>query len=742
MQQADGTGSILSAEIAESLLYRWLAERSLKPSGLLVQVFGEAGRLAAGREPGRRIVSTRLVLLAAADLGSRAGTVDPESRALKALADLLERDPERLDGFRDRYFDPKKKASDRPPALSENVARTLDKAASSPHSDAGPDSLSLASFLLAYPVAGSKAEELLRDLKITSSEFQAAIRKALEPAISPASAASTPTPTRAVPDSTEAKEEPRKTEPPVKEPEFNERVSTHGDEPATADQLDRAHFAEVLATRIKEARPTYCTEESPGKKLKEGVEEEEKKCAFVVHLHGPWGSGKSSVLNFLRTELQTKSDPKWIVVDFNAWRDQRLKPPWWTLISSIYATAHKKLHAEGEAGAEAAKRLWRQWLWWRMKVDLVPLLVASACMLLLVLVILLGLNTSVDKMLTVIAGALSLTGALFIASRSLALGSQKAAQAYTDLKNDPYQPITKLFEDLIKTIDRPVAVFVDDLDRCDSDYVVDLLEGIQTLMRGAPVTYVVAADRKWICSSFEQRYSGFAEPIGRPGRPLGYLFLDKMFQISAPLPHPSHETRSSYWEGLLNVPSPEPIARATAEKAAQDKVATLTQPEELQAELDAAEKSADPLALPAMRAACAKRIAKQEVVAGFEHRLKAFDKLVEPNPRAMKRLVNAYAMHQSTHYLSGSRTLFDTLVRWTILELRWPLLADFLAERPECLDAIRSPLKEEDLPHVSGSLRRLFGDKQVIDVLGEATTRSKLNTAALESILGSVQGDR
>jgi KAP family P-loop domain len=47
----------------------------------------------------------------------------------------------------------------------------------------------------------------------------------------------------------------------------------------------------------------------------------------------------------------------------------------------------------------------------------------------------------------------------------------------------------------VKTVNRPVVVFVDDLDRCESKYVVEFLEGIQTLFREAPITYVVAADR-------------------------------------------------------------------------------------------------------------------------------------------------------------------------------------------------------------------------------------------------------
>ncbi len=63
-------------------------------------------------------------------------------------------------------------------------------------------------------------------------------------------------------------------------------------------------------------------------------------------------------------------------------------------------------------------------------------------------------------------------------------------------------------------------------------YVVELLEGIQTLFAGAPVTYVVAADSCWLRESFLQVYEPFATSATGPGPMLGYGFLDKSFQLS------------------------------------------------------------------------------------------------------------------------------------------------------------------------------------------------------------------
>src|SRR4029079_13192545 len=167
-----------------------------------------------------------------------------------------------------------------------------------------------------------------------------------------------------------------------------------------------------------------------------------------------------------------------------------------------------------------------------------------------------GVGKAMELGLGVITALLAPGAALVAFSRSLLFGSATAAQAYMDARSDPLGPITTLFEKLVEAIERPLVVFIDDLDRCDGSYVIALLEGIQTLFRSRPVTYVIAADRKWICSCFEKRYSDFAKTIGEPGRPLGYLFLDKVFQVSASVPRVSADVQRTYWQSLLRAGAP------------------------------------------------------------------------------------------------------------------------------------------------------------------------------------------
>jgi hypothetical protein len=502
----------------------------------------------------------------------------------------------------------------------------------------------------------------------------------------------------------------------------------NGDNPAIVDELGRRPFAEVIAQRIDQVRGVEGTKQIRSESHLPG--------AFMVHIHGPWGSGKTSVLNFLRADLQSKSrqpNQRWIVVEFNAWRNQRIRPSWWTLV--------KEVHTQATGQLNPIRSIWLHvhWLLWRIRADWLPVFLAVALILIAVLLTTGIINffpeqtgadssgstgslvnnrsddlaKAIELGLKILTAAFAAGAAVFAFSRSLAFGSARTAQTYMELRSDPLGPIVRLFGKLVKSLRRPLVIFVDDLDRCDAQYVVELLEGIQTLFRTAPVVYVVAADRKWICSSLEKSYETFGKTIGELGRPLGYLFLDKMFQVSAAVPSFSSEVRYTYWKGLLSsAENAEKIdeRRKEAERRALDIVKEDYTQEQLQAKID--EVRDDPVQEQAMRVAAAKQITSNSAERETEHRLQRYVDLLEPNPRFMKRLVNAIGLHQATHFLEGREVSPEALVRWTILELRWPLFSDFLAAHPQSVGHLANGnLLADDV--IPDELKNLFGNSEV-----------------------------
>ena len=541
--------------------------------------------------------------------------------------------------------------------------------------------------------------------------------------------------------------EKRPTPPPTSQP-ANEGVPIQTDDPAVVDQLGRKGFATVLADRIIEARQRVQSDW-------QSASDEDDNRAFVVHMHGPWGSGKSTVLNFIRARLEQEAKP-WLVVEFNAWRSQRLAPPWWSLILAV----QKSVLRRTEGGFLERRWLALRWHWMRAQADYVPMLKGFALLLLafgivywfvplgtptastsavvataaagVAPVVIDPLGAAKDLFASIAAIGTAIAGILAF-GRSLLFGGGAAAKAYEGLQTDPYTPMMTLFCRLVRAIDRPIIVFVDDLDRCERDYVCELLENIQTMLRAAPLTYLIAADRKWITTSFEKRYADFSQLSTDAGRPLGFQFLDKMFQVSATLPVMPAQLRVEFWNGLLR-PAASAPAPAVSEGAAQAQavaaVADAWSLEEFQA---AAKAEPNPIVQQAIRAEGARKLAGEEVRHETEHRLLRFGTLIEANPRAMKRLANAVGMNLARVQIEGRDDVsFEGVARWTIIELRWPLLADWLAENPQ---RIAGQSQDDDPWSGTEEIRKLLDDPRVKAVIGAARDPDRLTAKLLAGML-------
>ena len=96
------------------------------------------------------------------------------------------------------------------------------------------------------------------------------------------------------------------------------------------------------------------------------------------------------------------------------------------------------------------------------------------------------------------------------------------------------------------------------------------------------------------------------------------------------------------------------------------------------------------------------------------HVLDKFGTLLEPNPRAIKRLVIAYGIERSVRTLEGSVVPRDTLVLWTILSTRWPGLGEYLTDRPEAVDCLEKGAVPSDVPP---ELEPLFKSEAVKEVV-------------------------
>lgn len=73
-----------------------------------------------------------------------------------------------------------------------------------------------------------------------------------------------------------------------------------------------------------------------------------------------------------------------------------------------------------------------------------------------------------------------------------------------------------------------VILFIDDLDRCPPDRVVEVLEAVQLLVKHPLFVVVLAIDERYIARALEKVYAGV---LSRKGRPSGIDYIEKIIQI-------------------------------------------------------------------------------------------------------------------------------------------------------------------------------------------------------------------
>jgi hypothetical protein len=489
-------------------------------------------------------------------------------------------------------------------------------------------------------------------------------------------------------------------------PIFNpaEHAEWLADNPSDADALKRRSLARVLASRMKRVHA-----DSPEE-------------SFFLHIDGPWGAGKSTLLSLLKQEFQGD----FVVVEFDAWRNIRVDPPWWALLTTLRAHVRDALpwwRRRFLRLQEAAARIRRVGApYFLGLLFLTPIVIGVAA------AVYWGFDTYFKKFtdlgkagevatkwVQLTAATIGLLGTLvagaMVLSRFLLWDSARGAKLFEQAKADPMHEVAMHFAWLLKRSPKHIVFFIDDLDRCDEKYVVTLLEAAQTLIRATPldrqgrreaISVVVAADGAWLRQAFEVSYERFKTAVEEPGRPLGYLFLDKLFQLRVPLPSIGSTSQSAFFRGLLGRTEPEEndVAAEAGELLLQVN-ASNSETDILQALRGASQAARELVAAEAVT-----KMSERRLTADVEHALERFSPLLNANPRSMKRYINCYTVVRAARTLEGNPVETDVLAMWVLIQTRWPLLADYLQQQPDVIDYIGQESLPDDLPETLHALMR------------------------------------
>jgi len=451
----------------------------------------------------------------------------------------------------------------------------------------------------------------------------------------------------------------------------NSNVNLQTDIPSNVDELGRQPFVNALFEYIKRL---WSLGESR---------------SYTIHINGEWGSGKSTVLKLLEEKLESyypeKNDKsqQWVVVNFNAWQNQHMLVPWWVFLDTVYRSIRKEAAFFKGAWIYIKEQYWRlvsmnkaKWVTFvfLMVIVISTVLYGSSFLELNKL-----FEAQTKDKLTIIVSMISLFGTVWVffgsIFNSLLPGSEEAAMNYKQQVRDPMKKIKDHYAEITNYSPKNVAVFIDDIDRCNTQFVVQLLEGLQTLFRTNKVLYVIAGDAAWIRKSFEIHYKDLRDIIDKPGQSLGNFFVEKTLQQSINLPPITDEIKKAYWNKLLG-----------GKEIATDQNSFKESEQRLDAAVDDAtinliiDEAATPEEKVFLQSKAAEKTSSEEILKEIEHELLKYSDHLDPNPRGMKRLVNNIALEKAANYVGGISGLInqDVLIRWAIFKSRFPLLANDL----------------------------------------------------------------
>ncbi|MEV6156465.1 P-loop NTPase fold protein [Nonomuraea sp. NPDC052129] len=247
---------------------------------------------------------------------------------------------------------------------------------------------------------------------------------------------------------------------------------------------------------------------------------------LAIGLSGPWGSGKTTVLELIKADLDARSEPdeaKILTVRTDPWRYDPAVGAKESLIGEVLDAVAVELAARlaevEETKAVKVKKLLKR------------------------------LSDRIDWAKAVkLAAKSSLTLQLPGMDDVLGLIREKGDEG-DDAKGEP-RGLTGFkaeFAELLALDElshiRRVAVLVDDLDRCLVDTVVETLEAIRLFLSVEGISFVIAADEDRVADAIRTKLPEWTMPAERaddedalPAEPPSKLYLHKIVQATVSLP--------------------------------------------------------------------------------------------------------------------------------------------------------------------------------------------------------------
>jgi predicted KAP-like P-loop ATPase len=397
----------------------------------------------------------------------------------------------------------------------------------------------------------------------------------------------------------------------------------------------------------KESKIDFLNFNETAESIKDLITEKEL-MPISIGVFGDWGAGKSTILELTKASLES-DEQEYIQVHFDAWTFQGYDDAKAALLETIASTLVKKAADDKNLSAKAKEFAGRI-----DKIRLMGLLMDGGAALA-------GIPTmgGIQKIMGLFSG--SDDGELDVGDIKDAVdGAKDVAEKNKGLIKDKksFSPpkeikeFRKAYSDLLKEFDKPLIVYVDNLDRCSPFNAISTLEAIRLFLFLPNTAFVIAADEDMIRLAVPEYHKGASQRHQTD-------YLDKLIQIPVHVPRP----------GVLE------IRAYLMMLTAQDHGITDTQLEKIRCALEESLRlswkqpqiTVDEL-LQDHSIEKHSELRSKFVVAEQLAPLLAESTNINGNPRIVKRLLNQVKMRKKTAHRRGMQLDEKTITKLVIFE--------------------------------------------------------------------------
>ena len=298
--------------------------------------------------------------------------------------------------------------------------------------------------------------------------------------------------------------------------------------------------------------------------------------------------------------------------------------------------------------------------------------------------------------------------------------------------------------------DRPIAVFIDDLDRCDPQTVKQVVLAINQFLSlpNRNVYFFLGMDMEMVAASLEEAQKSSPELSGRR-QGFGWRFMEKFIQLPFVIPHLDPKTAQNFAAGHLRgiartgVKAAKPID-IDAQLAAIDRASATSEIGRI-----AREVAGNHDIPPADRARLEERFSRRTTQLMQDPESEEIQKIVDIairdldlNPRTIKRYFSLVRVLRNIQISTGAVTDADSdrkiVLRAAHLLLNWPQFVQWLRNTPELADSGARTIDE--IVRASGAANRKDWAAELKKILG-VDPPSYLADPALHRFLSRIAKD-